>query len=112
MAPSGLSACLRTLLALVLPATGRRRKQCVPEPVPVPVPVESPWSRPWTSPSKAEAAEIFRRQAERQAQVEAAWELRVQWERRRAAALATLGEDYPYTYEGGPFGADAFSDAG
>ncbi|WP_416973556.1 hypothetical protein [Streptomyces sp. 4F14] len=29
-----------------------------------PVIPESPWSRPWTSPSKAEAAEIFRRQAE------------------------------------------------
>ena len=82
-----ISAYLRTLLTLTLPGRGKRRKPCttsVPAPQPV-VPV-SPWSRPWTSLSKEDAAEIFRLQAEHHAQGQAAWELRVQWERRRNAA--------------------------
>ncbi|QNP71897.1 hypothetical protein IAG44_22440 [Streptomyces roseirectus] len=104
-----LSACLRTLLALLLPGTGQRRKPCHPTPTPAdPVIPVSPWSRPWTSPSKEEAAELFRLQADRHAHAEAAWELRLQWERRRAATLATMGVDYPYTYEGAPFGLDDF----
>ncbi|MDX3387621.1 hypothetical protein PV682_40190 [Streptomyces niveiscabiei] len=73
---------------------------------PTPVIPESPWSRPWTSPSKAEAAEIFRRQALAQAEAEAAWwqeERRRQRERLHAAELASLGIDYPYTYPGAPF---------
>ncbi|MET8981236.1 hypothetical protein ABZX85_37145 [Streptomyces sp. NPDC004539] len=93
-----ISACLRTLLQLLLPASGRRR---APQPLAVPTPAEphvSPWSRPWTSPSKAEAAAFFRQQAERD----------LQYERRQAAAYATLGVDYPYTYEGAPFGMDDF----
>ena len=92
-------ACLRTLLELLLPASGKRR--ATPQPVPAPTPAEpyvSPWARPWTSPSKAEAAAIFRQQAERARQ----------YERRQAAAYATLGVDYPYTYDGAPFGADDF----
>ncbi|MET8982571.1 hypothetical protein ABZX85_44040 [Streptomyces sp. NPDC004539] len=68
-----------------------------------PVPV-SPWSRPWTSPTKEEAAALFRRQAE----AETERELRLQRERRQAAALAALGIDHPYTYDGAPFGPDAF----
>ncbi|MET8981541.1 hypothetical protein ABZX85_38700 [Streptomyces sp. NPDC004539] len=112
-----ISACLRTLIALLLPATGRRRKCCVktpaapatPEPVTPVIPV-SPWSRPWTSPSKAEAAEIFRRQEEARLWAEVA-ELHLQRERRRAAAYAAAGVDYPYTYEGAPFGAEAFANA-
>jgi len=104
-----ISACLRTLLSLLLPATGRRRKPPHPAPAPAtPVIPVSPWSRPWTSPSKEEAAELFRLQADRHAHSEAAWELRRQWERRRAAALATMGVDYPYTYEGAPFGVEDF----
>ncbi|WP_075739010.1 hypothetical protein [Streptomyces acidiscabies] len=79
-----ISAYLRTLLALTLPGRGKRRKPCT-TPVPAPQPV-SPWSRPWTSLSKEDAAEIFRLQAEHHAQAQAAWELRVQWERRRNAA--------------------------
>ncbi|MHC5903656.1 hypothetical protein ACVNF4_07040 [Streptomyces sp. S6] len=99
-----ISACLRTLLTLLLPATGKRRR-CPEAVVPVvPEPYVSPWSRPWTGPTKEEAAEFFRRQAE----ADAARELRLQEERRRAAEYATLGVDYPYTYEGAPFGADAF----
>jgi len=102
-----ISACLRTLLALLLPATGKRRK---PQnaPAPAPQPYVSPWSRPWTGPTKEEAAEFFRRQAAADAEREA----RLQHERRRAAAYASLGMDYPYTYEGAPFGADAFTGTG
>ncbi|MET8983312.1 hypothetical protein ABZX85_47895 [Streptomyces sp. NPDC004539] len=97
-----ISACLRTLLSLALPATGRRRKHpAAALPVP-PEPYVSPWSRPWTGPTKEEAAEIFRRQAEEDALRE------LQGERRRAAAYATLGVDYPYTYDGAPFGAADF----
>ena len=40
--------------------------------------------------------------------VEADAEREHQQERRRAAAFATLGVDYPYTYDGAPFGADDF----
>ncbi|MET8982600.1 hypothetical protein ABZX85_44185 [Streptomyces sp. NPDC004539] len=62
----------------------------------------SPWSRPWTSPSKAEAAEIFHRQALAEEARRAHRHL--QRERRRAeAAYASMGVDYPYTYEGAPF---------
>jgi len=91
-------ACLRTLLELLLPASGKRR--ATPQPA-APTPAEpyvSPWARPWTSPSKAEAAAFFRAQAERD----------LQHERRQAAAYASLGVDYPYTYDGAPFGADDF----
>ncbi|HEY8982823.1 MAG TPA: hypothetical protein VIU15_24975 [Streptomyces sp.] len=63
----------------------------------------SPWSRPWTSPTKEEAAAIFRRQDA------ATLQLRLQWERRTAAALAAQGIDYPYTYDGAPFSADSFA---
>ncbi|MFJ4968661.1 hypothetical protein [Streptomyces sp. NPDC088755] len=52
---------------------------------------------------KEEAAALFQREAE------ATLQLRVIRERRRAA---TLGVDYPYTYEGAPFGADSFAAAG
>ncbi|MBP5938788.1 hypothetical protein [Streptomyces acidiscabies] len=82
-----ISAYLRTLLALTLPGRGKRRKPyTTPVPAPQPVVPVSPWSRPWTSLSKEDAAEIFRLQAEHHAQAQAAWELRVQWERRRNAA--------------------------
>ncbi|MGW0560108.1 hypothetical protein ACWDZ4_05630 [Streptomyces sp. NPDC003016] len=43
---------------------------------------------------------------------ETAMELGVIHERRRAAALASLGVDYPYTYEGAPFPRSAFAAAG
>ncbi|MGJ5898154.1 hypothetical protein DF268_39115 [Streptomyces sp. V2] len=101
-------AYLCTLIALLLPATGTRRKCCAP-PAPEPVIPESPWSRPWTSPSKEEAAEIFRRQAETWAWAESE-EAHLQRERRRAAAFAAAGLDYPYTYEGAPFGRETFAD--
>ncbi|MFM9448897.1 hypothetical protein [Streptomyces acidiscabies] len=102
-------ACLRTLLSLVLPGTGQRRRAAVhTAPAPEPVIPESPWSRPWTSPSKEEAAEIFRQRAELQAQAKAAYNLRRQRERRRVLEFASMGIDYPYVYPGSPFGLDEF----
>lgn len=99
-----IARALLWALALLLPATGRHRATPEPEqPTTPPVEYEatkpapeSPWLRPWTSPSKADAAEIFRRQAE------------TARERRRAAELATVGVDYPYTYPGAPFPAASF----
>ncbi|WP_246562106.1 hypothetical protein [Streptomyces roseirectus] len=83
-------ACLHTLLDLVLPATGKRRSPSPVTPPAQPEPYVSPWSRPWTSPGKADAVR------------------ELQEERRRAAAYASLGIDYPYTYDGAPFAADSF----
>ncbi|MHC5908203.1 hypothetical protein ACVNF4_30615 [Streptomyces sp. S6] len=101
-----ISACLRTLFSLLLPATGKRRKpQAAPAVAPTPQLYVSPWSRPWTGPTKEEAAELFRRQAT----ADAERETRLQYERRQAAAYASLGMDYPYTYDGAPFGPDAFA---
>ncbi|MFM9611653.1 hypothetical protein [Streptomyces niveiscabiei] len=73
---------------------------------PGPAPV-NPWSRPWTGPTKEEAAALFRQQDAATLDLD----FHVQRERRRAAALATLGVDYPYTYDGAPFGPDAFTPA-
>ncbi|MFB6535087.1 hypothetical protein ACFCY8_26390 [Streptomyces noursei] len=71
-------------------------------PAPVPVAV-NPWSRPWTSPSREEVQAFFLRQ-----QVEDTLDMGVIRERRRAAVLATMGTDYPYSYPGAPFPASAF----
>lgn len=102
LAAIGLGALLAILstLAFLPRRPGRHSAEFLTE-LPEPAPV-SPWSRPWTGPTKEEAAALFQREAETTLQ------LRVTHERRRAAALATLGVDYPYTYEGAPFGADAF----
>ncbi|MEV1092692.1 hypothetical protein [Streptomyces microflavus] len=75
----------------------------LPEPSPTP---DNPWARPWTGPTKEEAAAFFRQQSE------TTMELGVIRERRRAAALASLGMDYPYRYEGDQFQALAFAAAG
>ncbi|MBP5938236.1 hypothetical protein [Streptomyces acidiscabies] len=108
-------ASLCTLLSLAFPARGHRRKCLTAQaqapasaPAPEPVIPPSPWSRPWTSISKEEAAEIFRLQIENDQLALSAWELRIQWERRRAAALATMGIDHPYTYPDAPFDAESF----
>lgn len=74
-------------------------------PAPIPTP-GTPWSRPWSGPTKEEAAARFRQEAA------TTMELGVIQERRRAAALATMGVDYPYTYEGAPFPRSAFAAAG
>ncbi|WP_432051711.1 hypothetical protein [Streptomyces xiamenensis] len=104
-----LRPAIEHLLESLFPATGRRRAEQLgnahrggqghwqSEPTPV-----DPWSLPWRSPSKEEAAEIFARQAA------AAEEAKRTRDRRRAAVLADMGQDYPYTYEGAPFGPDAF----
>ena len=96
-----LSCALRILMPRRRPGRHSAAHLAASAPA-TPVIPESPWSRPWTSPSKAEAAEIFRRQA----LADEARRLRehhLQRERRHAAALASMGVDYPYTYEGAPF---------
>ncbi|WP_416975769.1 hypothetical protein [Streptomyces sp. 4F14] len=98
-----ISACLHILLSLALPARGRRRKPPTPATPILPQPYVSPWSRPWTGPTKEEAAEFFRRQAAADTERHLQAERLLQQERRRAAAFATLGVDYPYTYNGAPF---------
>ncbi|MFM9447534.1 hypothetical protein [Streptomyces acidiscabies] len=113
-------ACFHILLTLALPASGRRRKPpAAAAPVPPP-PYVSPWSRPWTGPTKEEAAEFFRLQAETDAVRQALAERErgralqdpdehaLQQERQLAAAYATLGIDYPYTFPGAPFTAEDF----
>ncbi|WKK24983.1 hypothetical protein QZH56_05005 [Streptomyces olivoreticuli] len=95
------------LFRLLKPAHGRHAADPahVPVSTPEPAPV-SLWSSPWRSPSREEAAELFQRQAED------TLELRAIQERRRAVFLATLGEDYPYSYPGAPFPASSFTTAG
>ncbi|WP_461296360.1 hypothetical protein [Streptomyces harbinensis] len=65
---------------------------------------DNPWLCPWTTPTKEEAAAIFARQEA------AAEEAKRTRDRRRAAVLADMGQDYPYTFPGAPFGADAFNE--
>ncbi|MCX4679311.1 hypothetical protein OG413_29140 [Streptomyces sp. NBC_01433] len=96
-----IARILAYILTFVLPGRGRHAADPAPSPAPV-----SPWSRPWSSPTKEEAQALFRKQAEMTMQ------LGVIRERRRAAALATLGVDYPYSYPGAPFPASAFQAAG
>ncbi|MFE6692061.1 hypothetical protein ACFVFQ_37035 [Streptomyces sp. NPDC057743] len=100
-----IARALVWMLRLLLPAQGRHAAALTPEPDTQPTP-ENPWSRPWTGPTKEEAAEFFRQQAE------TTLELHAIRERRRAAVLATMGTDYPYSYPGAPFPASAFATAG
>lgn len=60
---------------------------------------QSPWRNPWTGPTKADALAHFARHKNCDSPA-AQGELRAIRERRRAAALATMGIDYPYTYPG------------
>lgn len=100
-----IARALSWVLSLLVPRRpGRHTAEylacCVPTgPIDV-----SPWSKPWTGPTKDEARALFQQQAE------TTIELTVIRERRRAAALATLGVDYPYT--GAPFPASAFATEG
>ncbi|GCB87970.1 hypothetical protein [Streptomyces noursei] len=100
-----IARALVCMLGLLLPARGRHAAAPTTEPGTEPAPV-NPWSRPWTGPTKEEAAEFFRQQAEN------TLELHVIRERRRAAVLATMGTDYPYSYPGAPFPASAFTAEG
>lgn len=63
----------------------------------------SPWSSPWLSPDKTEARSQFSDQDETTRHHRS-----VELERRNAAALASVGIDYPYTYAGAPFGTFDF----
>lgn len=94
-----------TLSVLAPRSPGRHSAAFLAEPECAPAPV-NPWARPWTGPTKEEAATFFRQQSE------STMELGVIRERRRAAVLATMGVDYPYSYPGAPFGPSACATAG
>ncbi|MGA5219347.1 hypothetical protein ACPCAE_25225 [Streptomyces cinereoruber] len=78
-----------------------------------------PWSKPWPTPTpehvraryaplRGEDVALTRPYC----RADGTADLGLICERRRAAALATLGVDWPYTYEGAPFPASAFAVAG
>jgi hypothetical protein len=102
-----IARALSRVLSLLVPRRpGRHSAEYLACCVPTGPIHESPWARPWTGPTKEEARALFQQQAE------TTIELTVVRERRRAAALATLGVDYPYTYAGAPFPASAFATEG
>ncbi|MGW0560923.1 hypothetical protein ACWDZ4_09860 [Streptomyces sp. NPDC003016] len=87
----------------------------LPEPTTEPAPPVDPWSKPWPTPTPEHIRTLFTPLRGEDVMLtrphvlaETTMELGVIGERRRAAALATLGVDYPYTYEGAPFPRSAF----
>ncbi len=89
-----------------------------PEPTAEPAPV-NPWSKPWPTPTPEHIRALYVPMRGEDVAltrpyvlVETTMELGIICERRRAAALASLGVDYPYTYEGAPFPRSAFAAAG
>ncbi|MGW3569095.1 hypothetical protein ACWDSL_35435 [Streptomyces sp. NPDC000941] len=102
-----IALALVWMLRILLPSHGRHRSAPpADQPAPGSEPgAVSPWSRPWPSPSKEQARALFEQQAE------VTMELGAIRERRRAAELAAMGEDYPYTYPGAPFPLSAFAAA-
>ncbi len=84
------------------------------EPAPV-----NPWSKPWPTPTPEHIRALYAPMRGEDVALtrpyvlaETTMELGVIRERRRAAALATLGVDYPYTYPGAPFQRSHFAAAG
>ncbi|MGV9688490.1 hypothetical protein ACWDUX_05175 [Streptomyces sp. NPDC003444] len=78
-----------------------------------------PWSRPWPTPTpehvRARCAPLRGEDValtRPYCRAGGAVDLDLICERRRAIALATLGVDWPYTYEGAPFPASAFGAVG
>lgn len=117
-----IARALLWVLRILLPAHGRHSTTAPqPHPTPDPAPV-SPWSSPWSTPTPAHVIERHTPlRGEDIALVRPyvptgdydTLNLRlVQRERRTAAVLATLGVDWPYTYDGAPFPASAFATAG
>lgn len=108
-----IARALLWVLRVLLPARGRHaagleasRRQA--EPVPL-----SPWAVPWTTPTPPHIVERYTPLRGEDLALVRPYVLRGregvrQRERRTAVVLATLGEDYPYTYEGAPFPRAAF----
>ncbi len=93
-----LVACLRIILAALLPATGNRRAEPTAAPAQPCVPTAGPWTKPWTGPSSADAQAIFRAE-------ETMPLTPLQRERRFAIEFAARGIEYPYRYPGDQFSA-------
>lgn len=112
-----IARALVWVLRLLLPARGRHSAAPVYTPEPESAPVD-PWSRPWPTPIPEHIHTLYAplrgedvALARPYVLAETTMELGVIHERRRAAALATMGVDYPYSYPGAPFPTSAFAAA-
>lgn len=114
-----IARALSWALHVLLPARGRhaaRPEPTHPDPVPTPL---SPWDRPWTTPTPSHIIERHTPLRGEDLALVRPYVLPrprphprlLQYERRMAALLATLGTDYPYTYDGAPFPRSAFASA-
>ncbi|MGW0559610.1 hypothetical protein ACWDZ4_02980 [Streptomyces sp. NPDC003016] len=117
-----IARALSWVLSLLAPRRPGRHSAAFfaepPEPTVEPAPV-SPWSRPWPTPTPEHIRSLYAPLRGEDVALTRPYvlakttvELGVIHERRRAAALATLGVDYPYTYPGAPFPASTFAAAG
>ncbi|MFB7028775.1 MULTISPECIES: hypothetical protein [unclassified Streptomyces] len=115
-------ALSRVLSALALRRPGRHTAEFLAHrtgPVHTEPVRTDPWSKPWPTPTpdhvraryaplRGEDVALTRPYC----RAGDAVDLDLICERRRAAALATLGVDWPYTYEGAPFPESAFAAVG
>ncbi|MGW8884767.1 hypothetical protein [Streptomyces sp. NPDC055749] len=105
------------LSALAPRRPGRHTAEFLAE-LPKPAPV-NPWNKPWPTPTPEHVRALYAplrgedvALTRPYCRMDATLELGIIRERRRAAELASLGVDYPYTYPGAPFPASAFAAAG
>lgn len=112
-----IALALTYVLRLVLPSRGRHAAAPALALEPARV---SPWDLPWPTPTPAHVtARYISLRGEDMALIrlyyraETTMQLGViKAERRRAAELASMGVDHPYTYPGAPFPRSAFAAAG
>ncbi|MEV8308497.1 hypothetical protein AB0P36_14330 [Streptomyces flavidovirens] len=109
-----IARALSWVLSVLAPRRPGRHSAAFLADQPEPAPVD-PWSKPWPTPIPEHIRALYTPLRGEDVALtrpyvlaETTMELGVIGERRRAAALATLGVDYPYTYEGAPFPRSAF----
>lgn len=115
-----IALALAYVLRLVLPSRGRHAAAPVPAPEPAPESARvSPWDRPWPTPTPEHIKTLHTplrgddvALTRPYVTAETTMALGVIRERRRAAELATMGVDYPYSYPGDHFQEFAFATAG